>query len=276
MSSLPPLRDLDIAATAADDPRVRVLDGSDIHVALRFGALLAAAREERGLPVDELVLFASAGNPASPPPEPPAGLAWAPHLVAVEERPALIWERAAPAVLELALEAPFEAIAIWAAQPRALLRLATAAPQGRTGEGPYLSLRWLLSHGDDAASAASAQVAFEHVSVHATPDEMGRVRAVLRDALGLVELPRPSVIRVPGHWLAAGQVRVHLNARQGVAPPATGTAPNHICFGVEDLDAAQAAVEARGFACERAGSLERQVWFRLASGTVIELQPRRG
>ena len=103
---------------------------------------------------------------------------------------------------------------------------------------------------------------------------MARVHAVLRDALELVEIPRPRTISVPGHWLACGSARVHLNAREGVAVEAVGTAPNHICFAVNDLNAVQAAVEAHGFACQRGGSLASQVWFRLASGTVIELQPR--
>jgi hypothetical protein len=238
--------------------------------------MLAQRRETRGLAAVEIVVFAPADDPAQTPPDAGDGLAWAPHLVSIEGRPALVWERATPTALATALDAPYDEIAVWAAQPQALLRLAAEAPRETAREGPYLSLRWVLAHGDQVATIASAGVEFAHVSIHASPEEMVRVRDLLRDALGLVVLPRPRAIQVPGHWLAAGDVRVHLNAREGVAPVAAGTAPNHICLGVADIDAAQVAVESHDFSCQRAGSLAGQVWFRLASGTVIELQPRRG
>lgn len=275
MSALPRLRHVVLVGEPPEDARLRILPGGDHVLAHAFGTLLANVRAGRGFRADELVLFAPAGDPAGMPPKAPNGFVWAPHVVAAAGRPALVWEAASPLTFEAVLDAPADELAIWSGQPSALLRLAALALTEGTEDGGYLSLRWLLAHRQVAAAAASADVAFEHVSVHATPQEMTTVRAVLRDALGLVEVLRPSTISTPGHWLTAGPVRVHLNAREGIAPPAAGSAPNHICFAVADLDAAEAAVEERGFACERAGSLDRQVWFRLQSGTVIELQPRR-
>lgn len=273
--TLPPLRSLH--PVAPDAPYSLALDaaGCNRRRAQAFGALLLDVRRTRGFDPISLRIFVSDGDPASAPPCLP-GVVWAPHIVAWAPAgdSGLAWEADTPERLSAALDAPADHIAMWADQPAALLRIASRAPVVSTS-GPYLSLRWLLAHLEEAVAAATPQVAFDHVSLHATPEETARVRALLRDALGLVEVPRPSNISIPGHWLAAGPVRVHLNARAGVATTAQGTAPNHICFGVEDLDAAQSAVEAHGFACQRAGSLDRQLWFRLDSGTVIELQPRR-
>ena len=275
--TLPPLRRIDAVTTPPGaEPRLAAdVPGCDRQRARAFGALLAEVRRARDLDATGLRVFVSDGHPATAPPELP-GVAWAPHLVAWAPAgdAGLAWEADTLERLTAALDAPAKAIAVWAEQPAALLRIAAAAPAVGPGD-PYLSLRWLLAHPREAVVAATAHVAFDHVSVHVTPEEMTRVRAVLREALGLVEVPRPGSIEIPGHWLAAGLVRVHLNARGEVAQAAQGTAPNHICFSVEDLGAAQTAVEAHGFACERAGSLNGQVWFRLDSGTVIELQPRR-
>ena len=279
MTGIPPLRRLEPAPSESEsDARITVVAGSDAAVARAFGALLLDSRADRGLPAANVELFVSREDSETLPPTPAVGgRMWAPHLIAVapEDEPTLVWELADPAMFETALEAPARDIAVWANQPHALLRLAALARPSDSITGEYLSLRWLMAHQGQAASAASAGVAFEHVSIHATPAEMDRVRGVLRDALGLVEIPRPSTISIPGHWLAAGEVRVHLNAREGVAPAAAGTAPNHICFAVANLEAVKARVEALGFACQEAGSLGDQIWFRLQSGTVLELQRRR-
>lgn len=272
--SLPPLRELDAAAAPGGAERYAAdLPGCDRVRARAMGALLAEARGERGLAGAGPRIFVSAGDPgAAPPPWP--GMRWAPHLLrwTPPGTVGLAWEADTPERLATLLDAPAAAIATWAEQPAALLRIAMRAPRTGGGSDGYLSLRWLLAHPEAAVAAATSDLAFDHVSLHATPQEMSRVRALLRDGLGLVEVARPACIDVAGHWLAAGSVRVHLNARDHVAAPASGTAPNHVGFCVAQLDDVQAAVESHGFACQRAGSLGEQAWFRLESGTVIELQ----
>lgn len=272
MTVLPPLLVVESRDDTSPPPGLRVLPGGDEGLAAAFGHVLVASRLARGLRADDLLLHAPHGDTELP--QSPAPRIWAPHLAGTSDGPRLVWEAGHVDALEMALDADAEDIFLWAAQPHAILAVAAAAPPAVAAPDSYLSLRWILAHPKAAGEAASSSIAFEHVSLHTTPAEMRRVRDLMCKALGLVEIPRPRSITVPGHWLACGPVRVHLNARPGVVQSRKGTAPNHVCFAVANLDAAQHAVEARGFACERAGSLDGQVWFRLDSGTVIELQPR--
>ncbi len=128
-----------------------------------------------------------------------------------------------------------------------------------------------------AAAALSEQsVAIEHVSIHVDATKEEEVVRVLTTALGLVEVPRPESIPVPGRWLQAGGSRVHLNFRtaRGDEPGFPGMAPNHVCFAVADLEAVECALAQQGYATKRAGSLAQpQLWFRLPGGAVVELQP---
>ena len=145
-------------------------------------------------------------------------------------------------------------------------------------DGDYLSFRWIVAHENEVAEALTrGAISIEHVSLHVDPAEEEAVAAVLIEALGLIEIQRPDSISVPGRWLQAGSSKVHLNSRrrrdgEHVFP---GTSPNHICFAVDDLDAAEATLRDAGIETTRAGSLGHQVWFSLA-GTTIELQPLRG
>ena len=122
-----------------------------------------------------------------------------------------------------------------------------------------------------------AVVGIEHVSLHVPAEEEDRVVEAFTIALGMVEIPRPVSIDVPGRWLQAGACRVHLNSRERREAERgfPGTAPNHVCFAVADLESAEEAIQAAGFETRRAGSLGGQVWFRLTGGTAIELQRLR-
>jgi hypothetical protein len=171
-----------------------------------------------------------------------------------------------------------EDAARWARPPRQLLRLlelAAAEPEPVAG---HLSLRWLLSHQELAAQRLTTDlIELEHVSLHVSHEEEDAVVDALVDALGMVEIPRPASISVPGRWLQAGSARVHLNSRAARQEEAgfPGTAPNHVCLAVADVHACECALQRAGLDTRRVGSLGTQVWMRLRSGTVIELQPRR-
>lgn len=265
---------------------VSVVDGAaaDPERAKTFGALLAQSRAARGLHTP-LEIFASTAPDTPPPPSPP-GRVWLPHVFCWQtiDSPAVAWELCGEADVGTLVGGDAALVAQWACHLRQLLRVVEmAGTDGRSAdlahEKEHLSLRWILAHHDDVAEVLSgAVIAVEHVSIHIDPDDDERVARVLIEALGLVEVPRPGRIEVAGRWLQAGACRIHLNARPAREnePGFPGTAPNHVCFAVADLDAAEHAVRSAGFETRRAGSLGGQVWFRLPGGTVIELQPRRG
>lgn len=246
------------------------------NLTLAFGAILLASRTERGWTAP-LILHGGDTRPA-----PVAGGIWIPHVCCAGEsrQPTLVWELSSKSGVEEKLGATFAAAERWARQPGAILEIASRAGlrNGVVEEGDtriHLSLRWILANQDVAAEVATtARVAIDHVSLHVSPDEEDAVVRLLVDALGLAEIPRPAKIRVSGRWLQAGQSRIHLNSRSVNPGEADfpGPRPNHICFCVPDLDAAEAALKAAGVATRRAGSLGQQLWFRLA-GASIELQP---
>jgi hypothetical protein len=244
-----------------------------------FGAVLVAARQRRGLPTPVTVFAAE--DPLAPDDAPGGGLLWVPHLYrwCAGGEPGIAWELCREEDVAAALDASVAQVRRWGLAVDQLLRLARLA--GARSDAPtsdYLSMRWILSHEREAAAAlCDGLVQLEHLSLHVTVEEQERLVAALVEGLGLVEVSRPATITVPGRWLQAGDVRIHLNSRTARAdePAFPGTAPNHVCFAVLDFEAAIAAVEAAGFDVVRAGSLGDQAWWRLASGTTVELQPLR-
>jgi hypothetical protein len=276
--SLPPLL---VVTPGVRDERVRIHQDPRCvpERAGAFGALLADSRESRGLPATPTVFAAQ--DPRAPDVAPGEGLAWVPHLYRWGRggEPAIAWELAHEDDVLGAIEAPAADVRRWARRTQQLLRLARLAPdEPKTATDGYLSMRWILTHEcETAAALCNEMVELEHVSLHVDPDEHERLLAVLVEGLGLVEVARPGSITVPGNWLQAGHARIHLNSRTGREGERgfPGTAPNHICVAVADLDAAVAAVEAAGFDVVRAGSLSEQAWWRLKSGTAIEMQPLR-
>lgn len=275
--SLPPLL---VVAPGHSDARVRTWTDTRCAPdrAEAFGATLIASRDSRGLLTEALTIFASE-TPSAPLGAPPDKAIWIPHLYrwAANGRPAIAWELVVEDRIQAIFGTALDAIRRWQTAPERLLELAALARDDVDAERDvHLSLRWVLAHEADVVAALSnARVTLDHVSVQVTQDEEPRVVAALT-SMGLVEVVRPSQIKSPGRWLQAGNARVHLNSREARSGETTfpASAPNHVCFAVADLDDATAAVQAAGFRTVMAGSLGSQVWWRLASGTTIELQLR--
>jgi len=286
MMELPPplLLQARRVVTAKADPPAQVSvapDAENDHArAYAFGNVLARSRASRGLLDGTLTIFSSA---VATPDQPPRNHLWVPHVFCWQhpDEAALAWELSPQEAIEKRL-GPVAAVKRWAKQAKQLLRLVemAAAEQGTVDPGvddDYLSFRWILAHENEVGEALTRSVvSIEHVSLHVDPSEEEVVVSVLIEALGLIEIQRPNSISVPGRWLQAGSSKVHLNSRQRREGEHgfPGTSPNHICFAVDDLDAAEAALENAGIATTRAGSLGHQVWFSL-SETTIELQPLR-
>lgn len=90
--------------------------------------------------------------------------------------------------------------------------------------------------------------------------------------MNLSLLARPDIPGVGGRWLAAGAAQVHLvDAPEG--PDIIRPTGPHVCFGVEDLDAAIAEFERAGVAYVRgAQGTVVQIWIADPAGNTIELQ----
>lgn len=88
----------------------------------------------------------------------------------------------------------------------------------------------------------------------------------------LDEIDRPDIPGIDGAWFAAGATQLHLvdapAGTSGIRP-----AGPHICFGVDDLAAAVAELEAGSVPYLQAtqGATE-QIWITDPAGNTIELQ----
>lgn len=97
--------------------------------------------------------------------------------------------------------------------------------------------------------------------------------------LGCTQIPRPP-ISVPGAWLQAGDLQVHLLGLP-IDPTTTGQPPklatpmaNHVAFTVADLDEFRAHLRAEGFdPVDGPDPTVRQIVVQDPSGNVLEFTP---
>ena len=93
--------------------------------------------------------------------------------------------------------------------------------------------------------------------------------------LGCRRIERPDdKMPVPGAWLEAGTTQVHLivapaTELTGSPPTALIGSANHVAFHTDDIDAAYAAFEERGFAVRR-GAFLPQFFVQDPDGNLIE------
>jgi catechol 2,3-dioxygenase-like lactoylglutathione lyase family enzyme len=112
--------------------------------------------------------------------------------------------------------------------------------------------------------------------LHASVNVEGRLDPTAAFYTAVLELdpaPRPTIRGVGGRWFSVGDAQLHLvDAPHRGAPRIDPTGP-HICFGVEDLDAAIAELDGAGIPYERgAQGTIVQIWITDPSGFTIELQ----
>jgi catechol 2,3-dioxygenase-like lactoylglutathione lyase family enzyme len=108
------------------------------------------------------------------------------------------------------------------------------------------------------------------VNVHR---ELDATRDFYAQLLGLESARRPAIPGVEGHWFTVGDAQLHLvDAPIRGAGAIDPTGP-HVCFGVEDLDAAIAELEDAGIPYERGlqGDVV-QIWIVDPSGFTVEIQ----
>lgn len=107
------------------------------------------------------------------------------------------------------------------------------------------------------------------VNVHARLDESV---AFYRDVLELGPAPRPPIPGIDGAWFELDDAQVHLVDADVGEHPIRPT-DVHVCFAVEDLDAAVAELHQRGVDHVRGGQGDLvQIWIADPSGNIIELQ----
>jgi catechol 2,3-dioxygenase-like lactoylglutathione lyase family enzyme len=115
-------------------------------------------------------------------------------------------------------------------------------------------------------------------TLHYSVNVEGRLDACVdfyRRMLHLPDEDRPS-IHVDGHWFAAGDVQLHLVDDDAGTDVIRPTGP-HVCFAVDDLDAAIAELERDGIPYVRGtqGTVV-QIWFADPAGNTVEIQQERG
>jgi glyoxylase I family protein len=113
-----------------------------------------------------------------------------------------------------------------------------------------------------------------HVSF--TVRDVERSMAFYSDLLGLPTIDRPN-IGLPGAWLQAGAVELHLigvaegmDVDTGTTPKTTTPLANHLAFEIEDYDAVKAALEGAGHEPIELGFIAGQMFVSDPDGHVIE------
>lgn len=83
-----------------------------------------------------------------------------------------------------------------------------------------------------------------HVQFTVRPEDEAACRAFYGELLGMKEVPKPVPLRRRGGaFYRGGNVEVHLALEDG---PNNETSRRHLCFEVEDLEGAEAALRAAG------------------------------
>ncbi len=115
-------------------------------------------------------------------------------------------------------------------------------------------------------------------TLHHSVNVEGRLDACVGFYRRLLQLPdeaRPTIPGVGGHWFDAGGVQLHLVDADAGTDVIRPTGP-HVCFAVDDLDAAIAELERDGIPYVRGaqGSVV-QIWFADPAGNTVEIQQER-
>jgi catechol 2,3-dioxygenase-like lactoylglutathione lyase family enzyme len=104
--------------------------------------------------------------------------------------------------------------------------------------------------------------------------------AFYEKVLGLVAVPRPDM-GLPGAWYGVGASQIHLietpeGVDVGKAPEGLTPLADHCAFGIEDYDAALAALESLGVEILETRPEIGQLWIRDPDGHILELIDPRG
>jgi catechol 2,3-dioxygenase-like lactoylglutathione lyase family enzyme len=94
----------------------------------------------------------------------------------------------------------------------------------------------------------------DHVQIAAPRALEAEVVRFYREVLGLTEIPKPEELRARGGaWFQIGNLQMHI----GIDPDGGGPkSKRHVCFLVEDLAKAKAAVTAQGVTIEEESAAE--------------------
>lgn len=117
-----------------------------------------------------------------------------------------------------------------------------------------------------------------HRVLHGSVNVAGRLDETQRfyaEVLGLETIPRPEIPGVGGQWFGVGDAELHLvdapAGDVGIRP-----ADHHLCFAVDDLDAAITELDTSGIPYLRsAQGAVVQIFITDPAGNVIELQQAR-
>jgi catechol 2,3-dioxygenase-like lactoylglutathione lyase family enzyme len=146
----------------------------------------------------------------------------------------------------------------------------------------------IVTDGSNELASAPEVLGVAHVALNCH-GRLDACQTFYADLLGLEPIERPEIARVPGRWLTAGPIQVHL-VDAPVQRPAPSTSvgvtrqpdpvANHFCVTVVDLAGVVARLEAAGVDVVRGGQDQwgtwvDQVWCCDPAGNVVELQQGR-
>lgn len=102
--------------------------------------------------------------------------------------------------------------------------------------------------------------------------DLSRARVFYGEVLGLEEIPRPD-FPFAGAWYRAGANEVHLIVLEEGTQPGTplNALHRHVAFALDDVGAASAELEKRGYDVLGGGPGASQAWVKDADGNIIEL-----
>jgi catechol 2,3-dioxygenase-like lactoylglutathione lyase family enzyme len=119
-----------------------------------------------------------------------------------------------------------------------------------------------------------------HTSVNVS-GALDATREWYAHTLGLESTWRPEIPGVPGAWFNVDAVQLHLVGAPERGDGSIDPSAHHVCFGVDDLDAAVAELDAGGVAYVRGSQNQHgvevaQIFVTDPVGNVIELQQDPG
>ena len=122
----------------------------------------------------------------------------------------------------------------------------------------------------------------DHVQIAAPKALEAEVLRFYREILGLTEIPKPEELKARGGaWFQTGNLQMHIGIDpevllDGRPSPAGPKSKRHVCFLVNDLAKAKAAVVAQGVAIEEENVAEglSRFFIRDPAGNRIEIGQR--
>ena len=133
-----------------------------------------------------------------------------------------------------------------------------------------LKRRWQAKLWPRGMDMSLGIIGIDHLQIAVPKAKEAECLAFYREVFGLPEIPKPEALRGRGGaWFQVGAIQMHI----GLDPEPSPRSKRHVCFLVDDLAAAKAAVLSRGVAIEEESVAEglSRFFIRDPAGNRIEI-----